>query len=172
LLRQQFRRAQPWNAFRAASALLSVLLGAWTHILWDAFTHANGWFVLHWNWLTAPVLRVASHDVPMYHLLQHLCSVGGLLVLTLAYRAWLVREALPRSAPLPREERWRYLLLGSIVIAAIAVALPLAAHAAWTASGHPVWAAFIVRAALYGTAAFVALFALSSVVCYALRRQP
>jgi hypothetical protein len=169
VLRQQFAIPATRSISGIASAAVSVLLGAWTHIVWDSFTHTNGWAVVRWEFLRQPALRFAATEVPVYHLLQQLCSIGGVLMLVYAYRLWLSRHA-PRRPALPlREERWRYVFLGLIVMTAVAIALPLAARSG-AASGHPAWAAFIVRSALYATAAFVAMFTLCSVVCYALRR--
>src|SRR5262245_37234897 len=34
---------------------VSVLLGALTHVTWDAFTHASGWVVQHSVWLQQPL---------------------------------------------------------------------------------------------------------------------
>ncbi len=38
--------------------LISLLLGAWTHNFWDAFTHEHGWFVERIPWLQQPVLQL------------------------------------------------------------------------------------------------------------------
>src|SRR5579872_1927354 len=27
--------------------IISLLIGAWTHLLWDSFTHKNGWLAVH-----------------------------------------------------------------------------------------------------------------------------
>ena len=43
-----------------AMILLSILLGAWSHILWDSFTHQTGWFVQRISWLREPLFTVGS----------------------------------------------------------------------------------------------------------------
>ena len=34
-------------------AALSILVGAWTHLVWDSFTNNKGWFVEHMRVLQA-----------------------------------------------------------------------------------------------------------------------
>ena len=45
-----FTRWQEW-----AAAPLAILLGVWSHLLWDSFTHENGWMVRRVALLSAPV---------------------------------------------------------------------------------------------------------------------
>ena len=64
-----------------ARASIAILLGAITHLLWDAFTH-RGTFVTN----AFPVLLGPTPGVrwlPIYHLLHGLSSVAGLVILGL-----------------------------------------------------------------------------------------
>ena len=87
------RRASEWLL-----APLSILVGAWSHLLWDSFTHGNGWMVRHLAWLRMP-LAIAGNYTTVNQVLQYLSSVAGLAVLVLWY--W----RLPASPPLPRAGR-------------------------------------------------------------------
>lgn len=73
---------------------VSVWLGAWTHIAWDAFTHREGWVVLR-----VPLLQervpLGGVDFPVYYLLQQLSTIVGAAALALAYWRWLRRSAQP-----------------------------------------------------------------------------
>jgi hypothetical protein len=62
-----------------ASAAIAVILGAATHLLWDAFTH-RGTFAT--NWIPALLMPtpVASW-MPIYHLLHGLSSIAGFVIL-------------------------------------------------------------------------------------------
>lgn len=64
-----------WNVLKALA------FGAFTHVLWDAFTH-NGTFIT----AAFPVLRTQIslyfEEYPLYHLLQHASSGIGLLLVT------------------------------------------------------------------------------------------
>jgi hypothetical protein len=84
------RRSREWLL-----APLSILVGAWSHLLWDSFTHGNGWMVRHLAWLHAP-LAIAGGYTTVNRALQYLSSVVGLAVLALWY--W----RLPAPQPPPR----------------------------------------------------------------------
>ena len=90
-------RAAPRSvAALAGLGALAALLGALSHVAWDAFTHANGWAVAH-----LPVLRgEASRGWPLgvrwYRLLQHASSVVGMAVVVAWGARWVA--SIPRPA--------------------------------------------------------------------------
>jgi hypothetical protein len=75
------------------SLVVSLLLGAATHIVWDTLTHNS--------WLTEglPAVRVVLGPQMLFEWLQDASSVAGLLVLALWGAAWLRRT--PRVGPVP-----------------------------------------------------------------------
>jgi hypothetical protein len=83
-----FREAFAW--LLAAPALL---LGIWTHLLWDSVTHKDGWIVHRVAALQTP-FSLGTYDGTVYHALQYLSSVIGLCVLVL----WYDRLATPAPA--------------------------------------------------------------------------
>ncbi|MCC9165721.1 DUF4184 family protein [Pontibacter harenae] len=63
------------------TVILSILVGAASHIFWDSFTHAYGIFIKWFPVLAAEVL-IAGKVIPVYTLLQLAFSVlGALLIL-------------------------------------------------------------------------------------------
>jgi hypothetical protein len=54
----------------------SVLIGALTHVVWDAFTHKAGWVVQH-----ALVLQMPLGPLPAWNILQHASTLLGLITL-------------------------------------------------------------------------------------------
>lgn len=80
------------QALNWALAPLSILIGAWTHLAWDSFTHPDGWMVLRISALSAPV-SFFSYTGELCHVLQYVSSVFGLAVLAV----WFVR--LPAPGP-------------------------------------------------------------------------
>ncbi len=82
------RRPLEW-----ALASLSIELGVWTHLLWDSFTHENGWMVRRFAALSAPVSLGAYH-LTVSHVLQYVSSAFGLAVLAL----WYWRLPAPHAA--------------------------------------------------------------------------
>jgi hypothetical protein len=61
--------------------LLSLLIGAWTHLLWDSLTHKSGWFVEHLPFLKSLLLSVAGHSVRICHLLSYASTFVGVVLL-------------------------------------------------------------------------------------------
>jgi Domain of unknown function (DUF4184) len=85
------RRASEWLI-----APLSILVGVWSHLLWDSFTHGSGWMVRHLAWLRAPLAIDGSYTT-VNQVLQYLSSVAGLAVLALWYWRLPVPQPLPRA---------------------------------------------------------------------------
>lgn len=61
-------------------APLSLLVGSWTHLAWDSFTHPEGWMVSRISALSAPV-SFFSYTGELCHVLQYASSLFGLAVL-------------------------------------------------------------------------------------------
>jgi hypothetical protein len=62
------------NTLRAfALALLSATIGIWSHVVWDGFTHPNGWAVELF-----PQLRMYVAPMPLYSWLQYISSFIGM----------------------------------------------------------------------------------------------
>lgn len=74
-----------------------VVLGAATHVVWDSFTHEDNWGTEHVALLRDSYLGAAGYDWA-----QHLSSVFGLGVVTVAAMRYLARlpEQPPRPGPL------------------------------------------------------------------------
>ncbi len=89
---------QRFNASCLFNVFLSLLLGTFTHVVWDAFTHEYGWFVLRIPALQMTALHTAHRDVRVYTILQHGSSVVGLVLLFFWYIRWF-RNATPQPVP-------------------------------------------------------------------------
>jgi hypothetical protein len=76
----------------------SILLGAASHLTWDAFTHHNGWMVEQFDFLRVRVAVTSHLQMGLYDLLQYGSSVLGLMVLAFYYFRWL-RETPPVESP-------------------------------------------------------------------------
>jgi hypothetical protein len=61
---------------------ISVIIGAFSHLLWDSFTHETGYFVERSSLLKESVY-LNGLAVPIYKVIQHLSSlIGGLITVT------------------------------------------------------------------------------------------
>jgi hypothetical protein len=117
-----------WSATACFAAIVSVLLGAWTHIAWDSFTHVHGWAVERLSLLRTPLWPAGGRPFAVFDALQWSSGLAGALLLFWFYRRWLRLEAPTDDCG---GDRWRYLLLAAIGAAALLLAVPAArSHAA------------------------------------------
>jgi hypothetical protein len=82
-------------------APVSIILGVWTHLLWDSFTHNDGWMVRRVAALSAPV-SFLWYNGTVCHVLQYLTSAFGLAALALWYRRLPTPAAAPAGPDAPR----------------------------------------------------------------------
>ena len=95
---------------RAWWVLVSLLSGITTHLVWDSFTHADGYVVDHVSWLTSSL----AGELTWARALQHASTVVGLAAI--GVYAWRRRS---RLSPGPIGRRRRLVLLG--VLGAVVV---------------------------------------------------
>lgn len=106
--------------------LISILLGATTHLLWDSFTHRQGPLVQQLAWLRLPVPTLGS--APVFGLLSLLSSIGGVGLVS-----WFVLRLPPAgstagaASPAARGRYWRLGSLTALVLLAVRLLLTGAA---------------------------------------------
>lgn len=54
--------------------LISILIGALSHIFWDSFTHESGYFVQKTSFLIYKI-----YNIPLYKMIQHFSSLIGMM---------------------------------------------------------------------------------------------
>lgn len=77
--------------------LVSVLIGAITHLLWDSFTHASYWPGHHFPFLREVFTLPVIGEVHLYKLLQYASTIFGLAVVYFWLRHWA------RTAPVQQD---------------------------------------------------------------------
>lgn len=118
----------PLSSSVLVTGAVGVLLGSFTHLAWDSFTHASTPVVDAFPVFREELPVAGSLSLPIYFLLQLLSSVVGLVVLAI----WALR--VPRQQPLPEKQlvpaalpapthrdRWR--TVAGIAVLALVVAL-------------------------------------------------
>src|SRR5215469_8397218 len=101
-------------------APLAILVGTWTHLLWDGFTH-EGWFV-HRVAVLSEWVTIGPYTGPLYHVLQYLSSVFGLIVLAIWYLRLRTPPAVKAGRGATRSSALPVLLLiiaASVMIGAV-----------------------------------------------------
>jgi hypothetical protein len=93
----------------------AILLGAASHVTWDAFTHSTDWGVRLFPVLETPV-SFASWSMPWFKVLQHASTVFGLAVLGFAAWQW------SRTQPMvPAFELMKRMVIPAFVVGAAGV---------------------------------------------------
>ena len=150
--------------------LFSLLLGAWTHNFWDAFTHEHGWFVDRIPWLQRPVVHLPSTTVHVYLVLQEASTVTGFAIVALAYWLWLRRRPVSPSTDF-ESDRWRYLFWGAIVIITLVLTLPPAFRVASLSRGFLFYRSLAFRAAIYSPVVVIPLSLIATTAIYVSRSR-
>lgn len=124
----------PWKGpASTGTVIFSLFLGALTHIVWDAFTHAHSSIVIGIDMLRFAVASVGAYPIPLYKVLQHVSSLVGLAALALWIRAWCVHSR--PSTDLPPElnpclpAQTRLIIIAAIIASGVVFALARAANA-------------------------------------------
>src|SRR5262249_54923394 len=126
------------------SIAVSIMLGAWTHIFWDALTHRDMFFVKH-----IPALKARSFlEMPVFYWLQHFSTLVGMLVLLIAYESWTERATVQAKESAGRDG-WRILLLGALAIFSTVLAFPIAYADASVFHGDYASRLFLFRMIVY-----------------------
>lgn len=88
--------------------IISILIGAGSHLIWDSFTHEGGYMVQQISLLTKTVDFI-GRAVPILKILQHASTlIGGIVVLTAIYK-------LPTKKQTPTDINKRYWPILTIV---------------------------------------------------------
>jgi hypothetical protein len=114
-----------WGGIKRFSLIVaSLLIGAITHLAWDAFTHEHGLVVRNVPDLRTPLEEFGT-ERPLYNVLQHGSSLLGLALLAFWYWRWFKRT-LPQPVPLhlqmsEKAKQWivRAILVSALCLGAI-----------------------------------------------------
>jgi hypothetical protein len=98
--------------------LVSLLLGSWTHLAWDSFTHKKAWLVLHVPWLRTPIATQGYRTLEVCQVIGLACSIFGVAVLCYAYEKWLMSS---RAVTMTRAAAWRNALLAGLLVLPIEI---------------------------------------------------
>jgi hypothetical protein len=136
-----------WTVWAVAACAVSAVLGAASHLLWDTFTHSDGWGPHHIHALGAPLHLPVVGTVIVHQLLQYGSTAVGLIVLTIVIVRALARQPLIELPELPRAAP-RALAAACI---ACAIALVIARQVGRHTAGTGYLIASIIAGALAGT---------------------
>ena len=141
----------------------TVLIGAFTHLWWDSFTHQDGWWVQQAAVLSAPILDTRWGTVPLYKLLQHGSTALGLTVI--AIMAIRHKQWMSYISP----AGWRR--LGLICFASVAVGLGIAILRTGPITDFRAFQRFVGIAVIASSLAVMAILTVVSLIWSGKRRR-
>ena len=116
-------RCPPMNNGHAI--ILSILIGAATHIIWDAFTHADGipQYIVP---LSTPLLTLDNWEIMPFRILQHLGTILGLMLLLWWIWRWFWETEMANTIAWRPTPTIRYITLFLLILIPMLVALSFA----------------------------------------------
>jgi len=100
-------------------ALLSILTGIATHILWDSFTHRGFWLYRHWLFLHRTIALPDGFQLEYLRVIQHVSTAVGAAVLLFWLRHWYRRT--PPNQPVFAQSSQRTPRASLLLISLIAL---------------------------------------------------
>ena len=111
----------PWplDSVRAvAIVLVSLAIGAASHIFWDSFTHANTMIVTSDSVLRT-LVSVGGYRIPLFKILQQLSSLVGFFVIATCVVAWIRRTEPAADHQGQLSTRGKVLALGAVLASGV-----------------------------------------------------
>lgn len=134
--------------------VVSVIIGAATHIFWDGFTHYSGYFVQKWPVLNSKV-NLMGWDIALSRIIQHTSTIVG-SILILIYTTRQPTVAIPARVPASR----KFLFWAGIAVAGIGFMMFALTTSAFMRSMMGVVVSFLTGS-MVGTVALSTLLQLS-----------
>jgi hypothetical protein len=154
---------RPFTIGLIVRASIAIVLGAATHVLWDAFTHGNTPVVQALPFLRVTALEIGGYAMPLYKLLQHLSTLFGLAVLAIWFTRLEPRNRTRDTRPVTHLAR-----AGAIALALVTSSAWAFANAAMHSARH--WETAVFHLAIGGmTGAAVAWIAVAIILNRRLR---
>lgn len=76
-----------WNNYFKENwivVVISMLIGIASHLLWDGFSHNQGYFVEHISTLKNSI-NLLGNEIPIWKITQHLSTLIGAIVITISF---------------------------------------------------------------------------------------
>ena len=105
--------------------VLSLIIGIWTHVLWDSVTHPDGWLVGHIPVLFSPVFRFDGRTARVCTVLWYGSSFIAVGWLFMAFEKWKQNAITAGGGNVETERRS---VQDAIVLAILVIPISLAHH--------------------------------------------
>jgi hypothetical protein len=106
-------------------AVLSLIIGIWTHVLWDSVTHPDGWLVEHIPVLFLPVFHFDGRTARVCTVLWYVSSFVAAGWLFMAFEKWRQNAITTVGGNVGTGKR---IVQDAIVVAVLVIPISLAHH--------------------------------------------
>jgi hypothetical protein len=120
-------------------AVLSLLIGIYTHIVWDSVTHKDGWIAEHVPILLTPIFQFDGRTARLCNALWYISSFLGAGWLFLAFEKWKHSAV---ATPAGTRGNGRDMVQDAIFLAILVVPISLVHHLVRSPVGFVMTAAF------------------------------
>jgi hypothetical protein len=144
-------------------AIVSILIGAWTHIIWDQFTHDSSFLNRHFAPLRVVLLHIGAQQITISYILQYISTIIGAALLAWYYCKWL-RSRPP--APTTESDTWRYLLIFGLALFSLAAGIAVAIHLSAPVHEFKTLREFVYIMGVSAVSVFSILVVASAILCY------
>jgi len=144
-------------------AVVSILVGAWTHIIWDQVTHDGSYVFRHFSPLRISLTHIGPQDITLAYVLQYISTLVGGAILAWFYIKWL--RAQP-TKPDNQSDSWRYVLWFGLALVACAVGTFLAIHLSAPVHEFKTFREFVYKMGVSAVSVFTLLILISAILCY------
>lgn len=107
---------QSWRV--AGLVVISLAIGAASHVFWDGFTHRRTMFVDYFVALQSQI-SIGEYEIAFYRLLQHLSTLVGFIVIAAYLRAWFKRTTPVVPPPATLSMRHKAMAMGGVAAAGL-----------------------------------------------------
>lgn len=140
--------------------IYSALFGMLTHVVWDSFTHINGYMVLKFPTVFTEIYRIYGFDLPLYKLLQHGSTILGIILIIgyMYFRALSQRHRNPNVGVKHKIIYWSTLIILTSLVVII-----------WYAIDYVPFLSYGILVVRMIDSFFISLFAISIYLKYRVR---
>jgi hypothetical protein len=113
--------------------VVSLVIGIWTHVLWDSLTHPDGWLVQHIPFLLYPAFRFKGRTARVCTLLWYASSFLGVGCLLVAFEKWKNKAGMVADG---KEETGKGAVQDAVFLGILVVAVSLVHHLVHSPVGY------------------------------------
>lgn len=105
--------------------ILSLFIGAFTHIGWDTLTHEHEWKKHGFDFIEYRVLKTEKGSVAVHHIFQHGSTIVGLAIIGIWFIAWFRKTEPKKNVPKAVfSQPVRFILLFAMIGISLLLAYP------------------------------------------------